>query len=140
MSSTLATIENSYAIGNVIALNLNSQLGDLIVYKTGDSTTDSYSVGDVIAPVGSTSIGGLIGNSYGTSHTVMNSYSVNESGLVNNSNFNVFNSYYNSANTTVSLGNSLSLDDMKIQSNFVGFDFENTWIMGTSDYPYPILR
>lgn len=33
-----------------------------------------------------------------------------------------------------------TLDDLKDESTYTGFDFENVWKMGLDDYPYPVLQ
>ena len=45
-------------------------------------------------------------------------------------------------NNTNYIDNTRSLSDglMKRQNSFTGFDFAETWIMGTGDYPYPVLQ
>jgi len=34
----------------------------------------------------------------------------------------------------------LSIDQMKDQTSFSGFDFDTVWEMGKSDYPYPVFK
>ncbi len=41
---------------------------------------------------------------------------------------------------TVTGSGLLSVESMKKQASFVGFDFNKVWQMGTAEYPHPVLR
>ncbi|RBP18354.1 filamentous hemagglutinin family protein [Roseiarcus fermentans] len=135
-------VTDSYAAGNVTG---TSSVGGLIGGSTG-AVTDSYATGNVS---GSSSVGGLIGGSTGTITHVYSTGAVTGSssvgGLLGSSTGDVYSSYWNtetsgqatSAGAPEAIG--LTSAQMMQQSNFVEWDFVNTWIIynGLTD---PLLR
>ncbi|MEQ9263601.1 MAG: hypothetical protein RLN81_00145, partial [Balneolaceae bacterium] len=138
-----ATITSSYSSGIEIASRLTSgnNIGGLVGITSEASISSCYSNNRVIG----SSSGGLFGSSYKGS--VTNCYSasavsgVNASGIVGifNPNFptTYSNAYFNSDLSAASaVGVGLSIDQMKQESSFSGFDFINTWIMyGEKGFP-----
>ena len=119
-----AKISNAYSIGTIKATN--GCVGGLIGYVNGNTNnnytteiTNTYSIAKV---EGNNSIGGLIGYTSGNYITITSSYWTTET-----------------AGVTSSRGGTdlQTKSAMKIQSNFVDWDFVNIWIMGNE---YPELR
>lgn len=114
----LGTIENSYSTGKIIATDSSAHdIGGLVGENKKDRSIgvvkNSYSTVDMTLVTGSY-IGGLIGNNKGS---VQNSYWSSEiAGISGNG-----------------IGTNLTLEQMKTQSSYVGFDFENIWVM--KEYP-----
>lgn len=112
--------------------------------------TDCYNTGNIICKnsAGGNSISGLFGSSGSYESEVFYCYNTGlirfgtpdnmvSSGTAVGSNKNC----YFLKDSGVGSGESLTETQMKIQSSFVGFDFENTWIMyPDSNYRYPQLR
>ena len=120
-SSTQASIKDSYNAGNVV------------IYR---SSTSEYLIGELyrngIAYLGSYA---TITNCY---NSAIAYYGI---GYNNHSSVTISSAYYISGGVNSNGATSLTASQMKIQSMYAGFDFENTWIMSpTANYPYPQLR
>jgi hypothetical protein len=138
---------SSYSIGNVYG---GSQIGGLIGKFEEGQILNSFSFGNV---TGFNSVGGLVGSS-NSNFTIRNSYSlglvnsggINFLGLVGSNNSFVFNSYYNSETSGQSdtgKGIPKTSSQMKIQSTYSGWDFENIWAINSSmnsGYPYLLMN
>ena len=139
MGSSTGPVSNSYATGSVTG---TSSLGGLMGSSTGP-VSNSYATGSVS---GTSSVGGLMGSSTGP---VSDSYSTGSvsgttsvGGLMGSSTNTVSNSYWNtqtSGQPTSPGGTGLTSAQMLQQSNFISWDFANTWIVynGLTD---PLLR
>jgi hypothetical protein len=148
--STAGTISGCYS---TVAVTGNSQIGGLvglmgeILYTNKSTITDSYARGNV---TGSNSdIGGLVG--YLRSGTVTNCYAAgtvagtsNVGGFAGRNNSGTITaSYYDSTvfTGTTSYGTGLTTAQMKVSTNFSGWDFSSTWGINTAKpinggYPY----
>jgi len=138
------TIINSYATGNVSG---TSGIGGLV--GSGVTISNSYATGNV---TGNYNVGGLVGsgngngtiiNSYATGNVSCNNYYVG--GLVGqNSGSTIINSYYDketTGRTDTYNGIGKTTTEMKTQSTYEGWDFENTWIFASNlNNGYPILQ
>lgn len=107
-------VANCYASGDVSGTD---SVGGLIGYMFSDgSTTNCYAIGTVS---GSSRTGGLIGYNEGP----------------------IAGCYYNSLNTGNSVGTSTSLDDMRLQATYAGWDFDDVWAIDAGiNGGYPYLR
>ena len=138
--SNFSTVTNSYSTGRVDA---NAFAGGLIGAVDGGTVTNSYSTGSVSSY---DRAGGLIGSFY--SGTVTNSYST---GNVNGTFYvggligsfysgTVTNSYWDintSGQSTSAAGEGKNTSEMKIQPTFIGWDFNNIWMINEGiSYPY----
>ena len=113
-SSTSGNVTNSYATGNV---NGAAGTGGLVGSITSGSITDSYAVGSVSGGAG---VGGIVGAT---------------SGAVNSSVWNLT----SGPGSSVGGGLGLTTTQMQQQTNFAGWDFNNTWLL----YPgltFPLLK
>lgn len=112
------SVENSYSDGFVKNSRSNICIGGLIGKLNNASVTSCYTMSQVDC-LDSATNGGLIGKSVGssTSNIVTNSYWCPEISGVE----------------TSAGGTALTLDEMKTQSSYKGFDFKNIWIM--KEYP-----
>jgi len=109
------SISNSYAIGNVVG---TSFVGGII--GGSGTVTRSYFVGSV---TGTSSIGGIVGSASGS--TVTSSF---------------FNAVFTGP-TRNSLGTSRTAEQMRTQSTYTGWDFQNIWgISGRINDGYPVYR
>ena len=164
--NSFGTITNCYNTGSVSATATSY---DVSVYAggiTGDNfgaITDCYNTGNVTATADSGSIffayaGGIAGdNSYGTITNCYNTGSVSATataynvsvyagGIAGKSYDTIRNCYYaNNTDKGVGYGTDAAvkctLEEMKLQSTFVGFDFYSVWTMtGHEDYLYPELN
>ena len=114
-----STITNCYARGTVTGSS-NGNFGGLIgINRTSGEVVDCYATGAITG----TSIGGLVGSGSGAITT----------------------SYYNNEVFTgaTSYGTGLTTAQMKVSTNFSGWDFSSTWDINTakpinSGYPYLI--
>ncbi|MGD9639100.1 MAG: GLUG motif-containing protein [Alphaproteobacteria bacterium] len=110
-----ASITNSFAKGSISCSG--SYDGGLVGQITGTTTiTNTYAIGDIN---GSSSVGGLIGS--GSSTVVSSYWDIQTSGL-----------------TTSSGGTGKTTAQMKKESTFTNWDFENVWCM-IDDVYYPSL-
>jgi len=141
-------ITNSYAIGSVSG---GSYVGGLVGRNDG-TISNSYAIGSIS---GSRYVGGLVGlNLVGSNYssgTISNSYATGKvtgsdgvGGLVgsNYSSGTISSSYYDrqtSGQTDTDKGIGKTTAEMKTQSTYVGWDFENTWVMPARNN-YPILK
>lgn len=121
-------VYNSYAIGSVTG---NEYVGGLVGGVGKDNTIiNCHTVSPVIGKLNSTIVGGFIGFSH--------------SGSAANSNFNFWNTETSNMNTSA-IGIGLNIDEMRLESSFVGldstqgFNFVTTWQMDES-LGYPILQ
>jgi len=143
-------ISNSYSTININTPNSNGMVGGLVGQATSPfSILNSYATGDISGKV---NVGGLIGLSVGTSIT--NTYSKGEiSGTSNvggllgfSGGSTVINSYYDSETSGQSdtgKGTPKTTEEMKTQSTFIDWDFNNIWKIDSSQIVnsgYPILR
>ena len=113
-SSTSGNVTNSYATGNV---NGAAGTGGLVGSITSGSITDSYAVGSMSGGAG---VGGIVGAT---------------SGAVNSSVWNLT----SGPGSSVGGGLGLTTTQMQQQTNFAGWDFNNTWLL----YPgltFPLLK
>lgn len=139
-------ILRSYATGSVRGGNYVGGLvgalsADFIfytnIYNAIGNITDSYSTGSVS---GYNMVGGLVGKSDFSGNSIVNSYStgsVNSTyspgGLIGYNTERIENSYWNSSASSSSAGGTpLTQQQLTDQSNFIGFDFLNTWVMNSS--------
>lgn len=128
-SGSIATIENAYNIGAVS--NDNSLFGGIVGSISGTPASTAnisycYNQGTLIGP--NSSKGGIVGYKTNTYNGKAN-YWLSTCGA----------SYgigSTSANTNAT---PLSADQMKVQTNFVGWDFDTIWKMDTTK-GYPVLR
>ncbi|HBA98291.1 MAG TPA: hypothetical protein DCZ23_09295 [Lachnospiraceae bacterium] len=156
--SNEGTISNCYVTGKVLFVSgsqgVSSQTGGLTGYNTGRilncyanvETSDinhyKYSSSKVGGLAGSNE--GTISNCYATGKVSIaaNSYrNTDNGGLVGRNSGTVSNCYFNSGNYNNKQGTSKSLDEMKLESTFEGWDFETVWGIdpGIND-GYPYLR
>lgn len=123
------TINDCYNAGSVTS---DSHAGGIVGFMPQGTLKNCYNVGTVTA---STSAGGIIGSFVAgidlnpTLATIENCY------------------YPNSFSTGIGSGSKgekfctkYTDEQMKQQASYAGFDFDSVWIMGSSSYPYPILR
>ncbi len=135
--------------GSTAVVSGNSNVGGLIGNNARTATvTNSYAQGNV---TGKSNVGGLVGVNSDASllyvTVIRNCYA---SGIVNNgegaglvgTNFRkgrVYNSYYRSTNTGNQTGFSVPTIDLKQQSTYYFWDFDNIWEIN-GDYPYINIR
>lgn len=119
--------------------------GALVSYSFG-SITDSYSTGSIS---GSTAIGGLCGYNHGGQIVNCYSSSIVNGGININAGLTLFSSgtctssYWDittSGQTGSACGSPLTTTQMGDPSNFVGWDFTNTWVMSGAKAGYPQLQ
>ncbi len=125
------TILDSYALGDVTAnknddwdvLNVGGLVG-CILYR--GRIERSFSAG-AVSGTNATNLGGLLGNkgSGGNSGVAVDSY---------------WNTTTSGQSSSAG-GSGLTTAEMKVQANFEGFDFTNTWLIdGSGNNGYPYLR
>jgi PKD repeat protein len=134
-SNTIASHSSSSVTGS------SYSTGGLVGEHDTSSITNSYANGTV---AGKTFVGGLVGSNYNSN--VANSYSCGAvsgtsslGGLVGTSSGTVTSSYWDtqtSGRLTSAGGTGKTTAQMKTQSTFVNWDFEDTWVM----QGYPKLR
>ena len=158
------TINNCYNTGDInasaIATYFDAYAGGIEGY--GSSTiSDCYNTGDICANTGINSVfsdayaGGIAGynslsdtisNCYNMGDVSAISYNAYAGGIAGYNGGTLNNCYYldviskgigsGSGNTTA-----LSIDQMKVQDSFVGFDFEDVWQIGDGGfYLFPTLK
>lgn len=124
-------------------------VGGLIGYAYIDrgSVTDCYAQGKVTGGWGTGGLIGEVGDWYGNGFVFENLYATgnvvssdaDSGGLIGYNDGATFtNCYYDSTTTGKSdtgKGEPKTTAQMKQQANFVGWDFENIWIMKPNDYP-----
>ncbi|WP_405131416.1 S-layer homology domain-containing protein [Paenibacillus sp. FSL H8-0317] len=139
-------IDSSYAVGTVRG---NNNVGGLVGSKGGGEIKNSYARVNV---TGNSNVGGLVGGNEGEG--IDNSYAAgtvnssdNQVGGLVGSVSSVFggiptNSFYDMDTTgqvDTGKGTGLSTADMKLQSSYTDWDFENIWTIHPSQnngYPY----
>ena len=141
-------ISKCYNIGNIIAQAVHAWDGSMGVYRNGvayasgiaygATITDSYNAGIVTAYNNN----GYALNAYGIGGTATCCYNVGESTKYAISDKTSINCYYlNGTGITSNGATSLTESQMRIQSMFKGFDFENVWTLNKyANHPYPQLR
>ncbi len=150
-------ISECYNTGNIYVESTHSVVGGIVGHnESGGEVINSYNTGTVISknPTSSSSWGaGIAGINY---HKVLNCYNVgyitsdSSTGAIvgmngSSSDVQVTNCYYSDnvkkgegVGTTYST--KLTLEEMKLQSSFTGFDFNSIWeISSDSEYKYPVL-
>ncbi len=137
------TIQNCYNTGSV------DSSASAIIWYTVKAVADTYACGIAATSSGTNSI---IRNCYslteGTTYAVTGrlDYSLEypegvEEPIVGKESVVFENCYYIDTISNVTLGTSLSDEQMRNKESFVGFDFENIWyITSKGGYPYPQLR
>lgn len=112
------TVSNCYSTANITAYG---RVGGLIGYvgSTSCKIINSYSTGKAIATEVGTSFpaGGLIGDNVSTTNVTNSFWDIESSEL-----------------TSSKGGTGKTTSEMKTQSTYTNWDFNNTW--GMSDYPY----
>jgi len=118
-----------YARGNVLGDEGSQRLGGLVGYNRGDMI-NCYASGDISAGKGSRDLGGLIGGGslVGDGHR----FEIPASTC-----------YYLRPVENIVLTNSIGFalweEDLKKRSSFIGWDFENIWMI-CEGRDYPRLR
>ena len=150
-------VQYSYATGDVTGKNVGGLIGEQYAYSSGTTakTLYCYSLGKV---TGSSNAGGLIGynhNYYYSSSDQCGATYVEycyakgvvasgspTGGLVGGTkgSYNYFKfCYYNKTNTGNKIGFGISISDLKKQSSFYGWNFDNIWAISADKnegYPY----
>ena len=135
-------IENSYSTGDVTSSGYAT--GGLVGYESHGTVTNSYATGSVS---GASFVGGLIGSNSGT---ITSSYATGSvsgtggsiGGLIGWNYGTVTSSYWDiqtSGQSTSADGIGKTTAEMKTQSTFVGWDFNNIWSINSHEnngYPY----
>jgi len=133
------TISGCYVTGTVTNTGDNGYIGGLVASNTG-RIENCYSTAEV---TGGSLNGGLVGTC--DIGTIQHSYAIGKSYLVRRVNYNylVSNSYYESSNNALEdlngTGLGRTLETMKQQSTYVGWDFDNIWMIDEGN-DYPKLR
>ncbi len=146
------SVSNSNAMGRVTGMNyVGGLVGWNANYGSSASISNSYATGAVsgqyyVGGLVGVAMNGLISNSYATGQVTGSNY---QGGLAGYSYGNISNSYWNSSLNATAVGTGsavgatgLTTAQMKVQSNFVGFDFTNTPVWGFSsgiNGGYPVL-
>ena len=136
------SVSKSFAIGNVSGSNsVGGLIGD---NGFGSSIYNSFATGDVVGT--GSKIGGLAGiHQYSYNLKILNSYSVshvsglsNVGGLVGYVNSGVIeDSYFIDTSINNGYGYPGSSEDLKSESNYVNWDFNNIWGINEGEaYPY----
>lgn len=155
--SDSTSVEVCYATGAVTTTGTNALAGGLVgIAGRGDKIRYSYAAGPVTATGTNVFAGGLVGlnrgtvdASYAVSKVVNSESSFLPGGLVGNDSGVILASYWGSesASSTIGVGYGLSTGSatgliavaMALPSSFVGWDFQDTWMMGNGD-TVPLLR
>ncbi|MDO4543084.1 MAG: GLUG motif-containing protein [Clostridia bacterium] len=112
------TVSGNYSVGGVVGDNL-----------WGSTVTNCYNTGTVS---GTDYVGGVVGDNRRES-TVTNCYYLDTCGAS-------VGVGYNDNDSTITNVTPLTDAQLRVQSNYVGFDFDTVWTMnGNSDYPYAEL-
>lgn len=150
-------ISGCYSLGEISTYE-SSDIGGICGYSESD-VHDCYSACTINVNFEVENIGGLVGT-LSDGFKIYNAYFsgkiesaakyfgaiagkvYNTSNIVNQLQY----CYYNSENLNTTGDGTpyanvqlLSDDDMRNKKNFIGFDFNSVWEMGTGDYPYPVL-
>lgn len=146
-------IEKCYNIGDVCATSRSSShyayAGGIAGYNE-KTISDCYNTGNISTTAKFSYCyayaGGITGYNDGTINRGYNTGniggSVYEGGIsgYNYDNGIINNCYYLEDSNNFEYGNKCSLEEMKLQSTYVGFDFEKVWKMSKDErYPFPIL-
>ncbi len=144
-----STVSNSYSTVSVLG---DEDVGGLVGFNNDESTvSNSYSTGNVL---GSSYVGGFVGYNEASS-AICNSYSTGSvsgsgtkiGGLVGDNSSTVSKCFFNSETSGQDKGigyhsgdvTGLTTAQMKQQSSFSGWDFDNTWEI-TNGKTFPCLR
>lgn len=132
-------IRSSFSTIPLSSASSGAMMGGLIGIQTVNAQViDSYATGQVTSTNGYA--GGLIGQTNSRSY-VTNCFAVGQAsgnvamplvGLATGTASVISGAYYDTLVGSGGIGTGLSPAQLKIQSNFSGFDFSNTWTMGTS--------
>lgn len=151
------TISNCYNIGNVSTF-ISSRYLNYVLPNTGGiagrnfgQISNCYNIGgvksncgDVGGITGDNQNGGIISNCYNTGSTSSQSYYI--AGIAGRNTGTVSNCYYldiisKGVNGDMDTTISCTIEQMKQERTFNGFDFESIWTMeGNADYLYPELQ
>ncbi|WP_214627078.1 S-layer homology domain-containing protein [Paenibacillus agaridevorans] len=132
-------ISNSYTTGTVSGTGYVGGLAGQAV--SNSSITNSYSMA---ATSGNSNVGGIAGSKYPTV-TIENTYATgpiaatwSQGGIVGEYGpSRIINSYYDQITTGVysGAGNGKSTEEMKLQTTFAGWDFDQIWFIRPHQYP-----
>ena len=114
-----------------------SYAGGIVGYNYGQ-ISNCYNTGNIT----SYHTGGIVAYNDGSEAKIKNCYNIGtaEYGIAQHNNGSITNCYYLSTSGK-GAGTSLTEAQMKLQSVYSGFDFENVWTMGgDTDYLYPELQ
>lgn len=140
-------ISNCYNIGDIKSFAEGA--GGIAGVNDTGTISDSYNTGNVYG----FDAGGIVGygaDANGEHSNVSNCYNIGSvlgyhTGGIKGIDYysgTVDNSYYLAGSGANAYGTALTLDEMKNQTSFTGFDFDNVWIIDGDDdaYPFPTLR
>ena len=140
-------VANCYNAGSLAANTdfATAEVGGIVglYFTAGNSLQiiNCYNLGAISCSAGvetNNRMGGILGSSpqYSYTNNIINCYYLDTGmpavGYIAKDND-------GNSHTTVT-ATALSRSAMQSQASFAGFDFSNTWMMGGSDYPYPVLR
>jgi len=145
-------IDNCYNTGSITcaANNGMTYLGGIVGksdFTSNGNISNCYNTGSVSSTLKNTTIGGIVGYSNGILSNCYNSGMVSSTsgseigGITGYNNYYIYTCYFiNSTATGSGSGSSsgtkaLSLDQMKQQSSYIGFDFTNKWAI-SDGLPY----
>ena len=123
VDNTYSTINQCYATGAVTG---NNEVGGLVGKNEGDAGDEGYSVAYIVESYstghvnGTDSIGGLVGSAYMNSMVERCFWDMETSGM---------------SVSAGGTGNTTSQMKTKLTYTLAEWDFTNTWIMPTGDYP-----
>ncbi|QFK72916.1 hypothetical protein F7984_17625 [Pradoshia sp. D12] len=150
-------IENAYSGVTITTKRSNIFVGGLAGHMTNSTIKNSFSYGNITAnkpKMNGYLTAGTLSGIANSSSSIINSYSIGRlvifgkvcdstTGVLSKGNPKVVNSYYHKDHLSESSSDELSrtVEQLKEQSTYQGFDFENVWIMDEeSMYPFPKLR
>ena len=150
-------ISNCYNMGSVSAISRDySYAGGIAGLNRFSTISNCYNIGNVSASTRDSYAGGITGENSGTISNCYNTGNVSASihsfnrpyagGIVGDNSSTISNCYYlDIVLQGVGLGTDTAvkctLEEMKKQDTFVGFDFESIWEMRKGNsYPFPTLR
>lgn len=162
------SINKCYNVGDLIASGkASTEAAGIVGNITGGDISDCYNSGEIYAKSTNNcaTVGGIANRLYSgildnlgseRKSTIKNCYNIgsltcdgaidetycgmlamNNKKLTDDCHVYNLSDYRSSAESGVTY---LSRAEMKNASNFVGFDFDNTWQMGDGYYPYPIIK
>lgn len=144
-SSQFATYTHAHA-GGIAGINWNGVVANC--YNTGAVSTSSANASGFSPSYA----GGIAGENNSTITSCYNtgtvaflmsfSYNTGTGGIAGKNDGTVENCYhYDALNLKTEEGTSLSLEELKQQESYVGFDFETVWEFDhESGYPFPVLQ